>query len=62
MPWRTVLSVCRLASSKSVAIDDSLDNSLRSLLKQIVPDAAIYDPVRVFAGEFMGIGTPVWVR
>ena len=38
-------------------VDDSLGKGLRRFLGQIVSDAALDDPVRVFAGEFPGIGT-----
>jgi hypothetical protein len=50
-PWP---SVRRLASSKAVDIDDSLGKGLRSFLRQIVPDTALYDPMRVFSREFIG--------
>src|SRR2546423_12449398 len=45
----------------SVDIDDSLGKGLRSFLRQIVPDAARDDPVRISAREFPGIGTGVRV-
>src|SRR5271168_1374729 len=48
--------------SITVNVDDSLGEGLRSFLRQIVPDATLYDPVRVFAREFTGIGTAVRVR
>ena len=40
-------------------VDDSLGKGLGRFLGQIVSDAALDDPVRVFAGEFPGIGTCV---
>jgi len=42
----------------SITIDfyDSLGKFLRSFLRQIVPDAALDDPVRLFFREFLGIG------
>ncbi len=44
---------------RSITVDfyDSLGKVLRGFLRQIVPDAALDDPVRVFAREFLGIGT-----
>ena len=44
-----------------VDIDDSLGKGLRRFLRQIVPDAARDDPVRISAREFPGIGTGVRV-
>ena len=37
-------------------IDDSFGKGLRSFLRQVVPDAARDEPVRVFAGEFLRVG------
>jgi hypothetical protein len=48
--------------SITIDFDDSLSKSLRSFLRQIVPDAALDDPVRIFAREFPGIGTGIRVR
>ena len=45
----------------SVDIDDRLGKGLGSFLRQIVPDAARDDPVRISAREFPGIGTGVRV-
>jgi hypothetical protein len=39
-----------------------VDKGLRSFLRQIVPNAALDDPVSVFAREFIGIGTGIRVR
>src|SRR5512132_3037292 len=44
-----------------VDVDDRLGEGLRSLLGQIVTDAALDDPVRIFAREFFGIGIGVRV-
>src|SRR6185295_7859378 len=43
-------------------IDDCLGKSLRSLLRQIVSDAARNGPVLVSGGEFLRVGTRVRVR
>jgi hypothetical protein len=40
---------------------DRVGEGLRSFLRQIVPDAALDDSVRVLAREFLGIGTTVRV-
>jgi hypothetical protein len=40
---------------------DSVRKVLRGFLRQIVPDAALDDPVRIFAREFLGIRTGVRV-
>jgi hypothetical protein len=32
-----------------------LGKGVRGFLRQIVPDAALDDPVGVFAGEFLGV-------
>ena len=42
-------------------VDDSFGKGVRSLLRQIVPDAALDDPVRISAREFLGIGIAVRV-
>jgi len=39
-----------------------LGKGLRSFLRQIVPDAALDKSVRIFAREFLGIGTGVRMR
>src|SRR3979490_2157270 len=41
--------------------DDCFGKSLRGFLGQIVPDAALDEPVRIFAREFLGIGTGIRV-
>src|SRR3954467_15748408 len=43
-------------------IDDSFGKGLRSLLRQIVPDAALDEPVLILAREFLGVraGLRVW--
>jgi len=46
-----------MKGSKPVDISDSLGKSLRSFLRQIVPDAAIDDPVLRSAGERFGVGS-----
>jgi hypothetical protein len=38
-----------------------LGKGLGGFLRQIVPDATLNDPVRIFAREFLGIGTAVRV-
>jgi len=50
---------CKNTRSVTADIDHSLDNGLRGFLSQIVPDAALDDPVRIFAREFLSIGTGV---
>src|SRR5215212_6450860 len=45
----------------TVDFDDSFGKGLRGFLRQIVPNAALDDPVRIFAREFLGIGTGVRV-
>src|SRR5215208_2661746 len=45
----------------TVDFDDSFGKGLRGFLRQIVPNAARDDPVRIFAREFLGIGTGVRV-
>jgi hypothetical protein len=45
----------------TVNVDDGLSEGLRSLLRQIVPDAALDDPVLIVAREFLGIGTGIRV-
>src|SRR5215475_8510740 len=52
----------RLRASITVDFDDSLGKGLRSFLRQIVPDAALDDAVRILAGEFLGIRTGVGMR
>ncbi len=47
--------------SITVNFDNSVGKGLRRFLRQIVPDAALDEPVRIFAGEFLGIGTGVRV-
>jgi hypothetical protein len=39
-----------------------LDEGLRGFLRQIVPNPARDDPVRIFAREFLCIGTAVRMR
>src|SRR2546425_9682899 len=41
--------------------DDSFGKGLRGFLRQIVANAALDDSVRIFAREFLGIGTAVGV-
>src|SRR5215204_2218437 len=50
------------ARSITVDIDDSLSKGLRRFLGQIVTDAALDRPVRIFAGEFFGIRTGLRMR
>ena len=42
-------------------VDDSFGKGARSFLRQIVLDAALDDPVRISAREFLGIGIAVRV-
>ena len=48
--------------SKTVNFADCVGERLRRLLRQVVPDAALDDTVRVFAREFPGVdaGVRVW--
>ena len=48
--------------SITVDVDHRLGEGLRSLLRQIVTDAPRDDAVRVFTGEFLGVGFTVRVR
>jgi hypothetical protein len=48
--------------SKAIDVDDSLGKGLRGFLKQIVPYAALDDPVLVFSRELLGIGTALQMR
>jgi len=41
--------------------DDRFGKGLRGFLRQIVPDAARDDPVRILARELLGIGTGIRV-
>src|SRR5215217_6162417 len=45
----------------TVDFDDSFGKGLRGFLRQIVANAALDDPVRIFAREFLGIGPGVRV-
>src|ERR1017187_204119 len=47
--------------SKTVDIDNRLGKGLRSFLRQIVPYAAGDGALRIFAREFVGVGTGVRV-
>src|SRR5580704_15312922 len=51
-------------SPRSIAagVDDGFGKGLRSLLRKVVSDAALDDPVLVLAGEFAGVGGSVRVR
>src|SRR5713226_3829016 len=53
-----------LSGQRSITVDfdDGCGEGLRGFLRQIVPDAALDDPVRIFTREFLGIGTGVWMR
>src|ERR1700733_4534393 len=53
---------CSVSCLVAVCVDDGFGESLRSLLRQVVPDAALDDPVLVLAGEFAGVGAGVRVR
>src|SRR3984885_12676203 len=55
-PTRRTFQNCR---SKSVHVDDSLSECLRSLLRQIVPNAASDDPVFVLTRKKLSIGRVV---
>src|SRR5262249_44030425 len=61
---RRAVAPCQVAGFLliTVDLDDSFGKRLRSFLRQVVPDAALDDPMRVFAREFLGIGTAVRVR
>ena len=43
-------------------VDDGFGEILWGFLRQVVPDAAGDRPVRVLAGELLGIGTRIRVR
>ena len=53
---------CRWHRSTFCDFDDRFGKGLRGFLRQIVPDAALDGPVRIFAGEFPGIGIGVRMR
>ena len=57
---RIVIHGTRLAPSIEVHVDHGLGEGLRGFLRQIVPDAALDDPVRIFAGELLAIGLLRW--
>ena len=48
--------------TETVDVDHRLGKGLRGFLRQIVPDAARDNPVRVFARKLFGIGRGVRVR
>src|SRR5215470_11254729 len=48
--------------SKLGDVDDSLSKGLRRFLRQVVPDAALNEPVLVFARELLGVGAGVRMR
>ena len=52
---------CESAESKAVYIDYRLGKIFWCFLGQVVPDATFDDPMRIFAREFLGIGTGVRV-
>src|SRR5262249_5440313 len=58
-PGRARNAYAGYRQSLTVDVDDSFGKRFRSFLGQIVPDAALNDPVRVSAREFLGIGTRV---
>src|SRR5689334_13644805 len=45
-----------------IHVHDSLGKGLRRFLRQIMPDAALDSPVRIFAGEFLSVRTRVRMR
>src|SRR5579859_3862123 len=51
-----------VAGSGTVDVDDRLGERLRGFLRQVVPDAAGDEPVRIFARELAAIGGRVRVR
>jgi hypothetical protein len=50
------------APSRSGDVDNRLGESLRRFLRQVVPYAALDQPMRIPAGEFLRVGTGVRVR
>jgi hypothetical protein len=50
-----------MAPSKAIDCDDCFGECARGFLRQVVPDAAGQEPVRVLAGEFLRIRTRVRV-
>ena len=46
----------------TVDVDDSVGKGVRGFLRQIVPDATLDKPVRIFGREFLGISTRIRVR
>ena len=46
----------------AINFEHSFGKSLRRFLRQIVANAAFYEPVGVFAREFLGVGARVRVR
>lgn len=57
---RTVRRPRRANRSITIDFDDGFGQALRGFLRQIVPDAALDNAVRIFARELLCIGT--WVR
>src|SRR5580700_10499158 len=43
-------------------VDDRFGKGARGFLRQIVPDAARDGPVRIFAGELLGVGAGLRMR
>src|SRR6202050_3874171 len=62
--WRTHRRIGRFLTIPSTFsyFDNCFGKGLWSLLRQIVPDAAADEPVRIFSGEFLGIRTDVRMR
>ena len=56
------VGIVRQRRSIAVNLEDRFGKGLRGFLRQIVPDAARDDPMRIFARELLGIRTGVRVR
>ena len=64
--WCTTISsvflLLQAHCSNLGGLDGRFGKGLWRFLRQIMPDAAFDDPVRIFAGEFLGIGAGIGVR
>src|SRR6185312_13253664 len=54
--FSVTVSDIRAPSLVRVHVDDGLGKSFRSFLRKVVPDATVDRPVRISAGESVGVG------
>src|SRR5580658_8853925 len=60
--WNVSLLSSDLSSLNFGGVDDGFGKGLRGFLRQIVPDAALDGPMRIFAGKFTGVGARLRMR